>query len=163
MISLLNPLDNRIVVWGQSCVGKTHFSQLLKTHEYMCFDHLFRWHDIETLGLSCSANLEYIASLMQEHEKCVLDGWHLSDPIGRLIPDGVAIYVLYAPYAQIIEQYRIPVGRFDEHYTMFQKWYEIDPAAFSNKLRFFRNTAGPIVESSLDMFREFRLSESRSL
>ena len=161
MLELLQPLDDRIVVWGQSCVGKTTFARLVP-HNYLCFDSLFRWHEIEGLGLSCTANLQHIAGLIEAETQCVLDGWHLSDPTVSLIPGGVAVYIVYAPYAQIISQYRVPVDDFEEHRGMFWKWYEKDFPVFTRTVRFIRNTGKSFLETSWGEFQTFMLSEARS-
>jgi hypothetical protein len=158
-MDLLSPLDEKIIVWGQSCVGKTHFSQQLD-RPYLCFDALFRWHEIETLGFSPTKNLEYISSLMTG--PCVLDGWHLSDPHGGLMPRDAVVYILYAPYRQIIEQYRVPVREYYEHHMMFHRWYKIEPTAFQNKLRYVRNTVGSFIETTYEQFSAFMLSEECS-
>src|SRR5688572_27802877 len=107
-IRLLKPIDDRIVVWGMSCVGKTTFSSLLREHRYYCFDALFQWYLVETLGLSCEANLRHIQNSCNA-QKYVLDGWHLSDSNGELLPYGACVYVVIASYKKIIEQYRVEV------------------------------------------------------
>jgi hypothetical protein len=139
--------DNRIILWGQSCSGKTHFAQQFSSHQYLCFDHLFRWHEIETLDLSCSVNLKHIAEVISSCDKCILDGWHLTDPSGELAPVDSVFYVIYASYDRIISQYRVPVARHDEHYHMFQRWYGVDFTKFKQKLRYFFNTGVDFVET----------------
>jgi hypothetical protein len=145
MLELMSPLDNKIVCWGMSCSGKTHFAKQLLSHDYLCFDGLFNWHEIETLGLSCSASLKHIAEIMGSHEKCVLDGWHLTDPRGELAPQDAVFYVIYAPYDQIINQYRVPVDYREQHRHMFIKWYA-DFSVFLRKMRFFKNDGANFVE-----------------
>ena len=119
----------------------------------MCFDALFHWHEIETLGLSCSESLKEIAASMEGC--CVLDGWHLSDEFGELAPRDAVFYVVYAPYQQIISQYRVPVERPDEHQGMFLKWYKKDFGAFRNTVRYFLNTSKSFVETSSDDYLAF--------
>lgn len=142
-------LDDRIVLFGQSCAGKTTFAQTLKNHTYYCFDYLFQWHYIETFGLSISENFKYI----QDHcvsEKFVLDGWHLSDKKGEYLPNGAAVYVIWAPYEKIISQYRVKVYHPDEHRSMYKKWYiDVDYDLFDN-VRYFSN---------LDRFEEISRDE----
>lgn len=151
------PMDDKIVVFGQSCVGKTTFATSVNTHTYYCFDHLFRWHDIETLGLSIEANLKYIQSVCAD-PRFVLDGWHLSDKEGFWLPAGAAVYVVYAPYKQIISQYRVPVLSEDEHTPMFRRWYcEIDYGTLPG-IRYFSNE-GDFVERTPE---EFTASLERS-
>src|SRR4051812_21762650 len=111
----LKPSDGRIVVFGQSCVGKTTFAKQLNGHVYHCFDELFHWHLIETFGLSIESNLVHIRNVCQASDKFVLDGWHLSDKDGLFLPAGAVVYVVYAPYDQIISQYRVPVYEHEEH------------------------------------------------
>lgn len=146
MISLLRPIDDRIICYGMSCVGKTHFAQLLEFHSYLCFDAYFKWHEIETLGLSSHANLKHIVNFMEHFTMCVLDGWHLSDPKGELVEDAV-FYVIYAPYEQIVGQYRIPVGHLNEYKEMFRKWYE-EP--LPERVRYIRNTGSEFVETTVE-------------
>src|SRR5574343_192042 len=115
-------LDNKIVVFGMSCSGKTAFAKQLNGYKYYCFDELFHWHDIETLGLSFEANLNYIKELCVE-EKFVLDGWYLGDKIGRYLPRDSVVYVVYASYDEIIGQYRVGVLDRNEHRQMYYRWY----------------------------------------
>lgn len=132
------PHADRIVVFGMSCVGKTTFAQQLPDHHYYCFDALFRWHDIEGLGLSISANLAHIKDQCIA-PRFVLDGWHLADKSGRYFPGGAAVYLVYAPYRQVLSQYRVPVVDGNEHWQMFQRWYgEVDYCCFES-VRYFRN------------------------
>ena len=116
-------MDEKIVLFGQSCVGKTTFAKLLTTHHYYCFDALFPWHLIESFNMSIASALDYVI------EQCVqtpfvLDGWHTSDLIGDHLPNDVKIYLIFAEYSQIIKQYRIPVLDFNEHRFMYDKWYK---------------------------------------
>ena len=143
------PLDDKIVIFGMSCVGKTTFAKSLPNHYYYCFDALFNWHIIESLGLSIDENLKYI----QEHcdkGRWVLDGWHLADSSGRFLPVGAKVYVIYADYSTIISQYRIEVHNKLEHWPMFQKWYGIDYRQFDG-VRFFENN-GSFIETDYQAF-----------
>lgn len=141
----------KIVIFGMSCVGKTTLAQSLSEHEYICFDALFQWHLVEALGLSLEANLRHVASVCTA-PKFVLDGWHLSDAEGGLLPESV-VYLVYAPYAQIIDQYRVPVSSHDVHRPMFQKWYfEVDYRRFPT--RYFLN-CGEFVETTQEEFTDF--------
>ena len=56
-------MNDKIVVFGQSCSGKTTFAKTLTDHEYYCFDALFQWHQIEGLGLSIEDNLKHIQTV----------------------------------------------------------------------------------------------------
>lgn len=145
-----SPLDDRIIVFGMSCSGKTTFARQLIGHHYYCFDAMFHWHIIETLGLSSEVNLRHIAQQCIQ-PKYVLDGWHLSDKVGQFLPEGASVYVVYAPYDQIIRQYRVEVDHFDQHIQMFDKWYkQINYAGLPN-VRYFLN-CGDFVETSAQDF-----------
>jgi adenylate kinase family enzyme len=138
-MTLLKEIDNKIVVFGMSCSGKTTFSQSLKDHFYYCFDALFQWHLIETLNLSITENFKHIQNVCVA-DKFVLDGWHLADKKGKYLPKDCVVYVIWAPYKKIISQYRIPVTNSEEYWPMYNKWYcEID---YDNlpSVRYFENT-----------------------
>lgn len=131
-------IDDKIVLFGQSCSGKTTFAQSLKSHYYYCFDALFQWHLVETLGLSIAANLEHVRDSC-DAVKYVLDGWHLSDKEGVIIPQGASVYVIWAPYERIISQYRVPVSHHEEHRQMYRRWYcDIDYDSLPG-VRYFHN------------------------
>jgi len=148
---LIMMLDDKIVVFGMSCSGKTTFAQQLDSHDYYCFDALFKWHLIETLGLSIAANYKHIREVCKS-EKYVLDGWHLSDKKGLELPEEASVYVVYSEYAKIIDQYRIPVCDPDEHLSMYIQWYQdIDYQALNAK--YIRNE-GEFRETSYDEFLE---------
>lgn len=115
-------LDDRIVLFGMSCSGKTTFAKKLSNHKYYCFDYLFKWHLVESFGLSISKNLSHIKKTCKD-KKFVLDGWHLSDKDGLYLPDNVSVYVIWAPYEKIISQYRVQVYDPEEHRHMYNKWY----------------------------------------
>lgn len=143
-------LDNRIVVWGMSCAGKTTFSKQLRDHQYYCFDAMFHWHLVETLGLSISANLAYVREQCVA-SKFVVDGWHLSDLSGSFLPEKSTIYVVYSSYDTIISQYRVTVSDHNQHRSMFKKWYQdIDYEKFIGT-RYFKND-GHFVETTSKEF-----------
>jgi GTPase SAR1 family protein len=152
----LKPLDDRIIVFGQSCVGKTTFAKELTGHVYHCFDQLFHWHLIETFGLSIETNLAHIHNTCQIHPKFILDGWHLSDKDGLFFPPGTVAYVVYATYDQIISQYRVPVFEHDEHRAMFDKWYKGVDYEKLPGTRYFRND-GEFIETTREGFDQFFL------
>lgn len=147
----MNPIDDKIVVMGQSCVGKTTFAKELNNHHYYCFDALFHWHSIEALGLSIKANLLYISDSC-DSDKFVIDGWHLGGL--DIFPLDVTVYVVFASYRQIIDQYRIPVNNYAEHFSMFKKWYQIDYESLPVPVKYFKNN-GEFVEVSHDEFDKF--------
>ena len=145
--------SDKIVVFGMSCVGKTTFAKQLKDHVYYCFDALFQWHLIETLGLSSSENLQHIKKSCVA-DKFILDGWHLSDASGKFFPDDVCVYVLYSEYDRIIDQYRVSVTDKNEHKNMFKKWYhEIEYSAFPQVRYFYSDEV--FEETSREKFATF--------
>lgn len=157
-MQILTPLDDKIVVFGQSCSGKTTFARQLE-HHYYCFDALFEWHTIETLGLSIAANLKHLSKTCTE-SRYVLDGWNLADKEGKYLPEGTVVYVVYAPYEQIIEQYRIHVNDPDEFRPMFRKWYyEIEYPRLQS--RYFANE-GTFIERTEEEFISF-LEQSQQI
>lgn len=135
-MKLLEPHSDRIIVWGMSCVGKTTFAKLIIDHEYFCFDAMFNWHLIETLGLSIETGLKHISGICNTVPKFVLDGWNLADKTGSLFPTGVTAYIVYDDYDSIIRRYRVPVENKTQHLPMFCKWYDIK---LSVPVRYFRN------------------------
>jgi len=146
--------DDRIILWGQSCVGKTTFAQTLKGHHYYCFDALFSWYDIETLGLPVTSGLEYISKI-DSPASFVMDGWTLVDCKGNYLPKGSVVYVIYAPYKQIIDQYRVPVADFWDHFSMFRKWYcDVDYEFFPNT-KYILNDGREFTEQSRGHFEDF--------
>lgn len=145
--------DDKVVLFGMSCVGKTTMASTMEDHHYHCFDSLFDWHSIETLGLSISTSLRH-ASAQCVQDRYVLDGWHLGDKDGEFLPVDCTVYVLYAPYEKIIDQYRVPVVHQESHLYMFNRWYyEVDYGRFP-KVRFFENE-GVFVERRVTEFRSF--------
>lgn len=147
-------IDDKIVIFGQSCVGKTTFALKANEHKYHCFDALFQWHLIETLGLSISKNLKHIQKICTE-DKFILDGWHLADKNGLYLPKGSVVYVIWSQYEKIISQYRVPVIDKEEHRSMYNKWYcdvnyEILPS-----VKYFQNL-GEFHEITKDQFDIFK-------
>lgn len=149
MVKWLKPLDDRVVIFGMSCVGKTTFARLFP-EAHRCFDALFPWHLIETFGLSTTAALEHVRRSVGDGH-FVLDGWHLADRAGHFLPPGAAVYVVYAPYDQILAQYRIPVIDHEEFRPMFDEWYRSVPYDELPGTRYFRN-AGEFVETDREAF-----------
>lgn len=134
--------SDRIVIFGQSCVGKTTFARQIN-RPYVGFDKLFPWHMIETLGLSFDAAMQQVKDKCESMPKFVLDGWHLGDQEGRYIPKDTTVYVLISPYEKIIEQYRVPVNFFEQHRHMFRQWYSIK---YPSPTRYFTVSDGSFVE-----------------
>lgn len=141
--------DDKIVLFGMSCVGKTTFAKQLTTHTYYCFDAMFKWHQIEALGLSAEANFKHIQESC-DAERFVIDGWHLSDKNGKYLPEGSRAYVVYANYDRIIRQYRIAVDDHEQHRHMYEKWYGIDYQAMN--ARYYLNES-EFKETNYDEFR----------
>lgn len=149
MILFNSPPDQQIIVFGMSCSGKTTFAK--QFDHYLCFDALFPWHMIETLGLSISQALEYVSA-----HCCppfILDGWHLSDIGGKYFPNGTRVYVVYAEYEKIISQYRVKVYDKMDYMPMFRKWYEIDYDSLN--ARYFYNQ-GDFIETSKSQFETIK-------
>jgi len=148
-VKLLKPYDDRIVLFGMSCVGKTTMAGLMTDHTYFCFDAMFNWHLIETLGLSIEANLRYVSEICDAAPNFVLDGWHLSDKTGSLLPKNTVIYVLYDDYDSIIRRYRVSVQDKMQHLPMFLKWYDLK---LETPVRFFKNNMSEIRETESLLF-----------
>lgn len=134
-------------MFGMSCSGKTTFAKQLPL-PYICFDFLFQWHLIELLGLPVTENLKYIKKTCDTKEKFVLDGWTLADKSGEFFPEEAWVYVVYADYDTIVNQYRIKVDNRDEFKEMYCKWYEIEEFA---RVRYFKNS-GKFVETTKKEF-----------
>lgn len=143
-VELLSPHSDRIVCWGMSCVGKTTFAKLMTDHTYFCFDAMFNWHLIETLGLSIEANLRHVSEVCDTAANFVLDGWHLADKTGSLFPPGTTAYVVCDDYESIIKRYRVPVLDKLQHMPMYRKWYDLQ---LSCPVRYFKNDGKSIVET----------------
>lgn len=163
-IRLLKPIDDRIVVWGMSCSGKTTFAKHLSNHHYYCFDAMFQWHLIETFGMSCEANLRHINQSCTA-DRYVLDGWHLSNSCGDMLPSNASVYLIYASYDDIISQYRVEVVNQWQHLPMFKKWYMGVDYDKLPGIRYFRNT-GEFVETKneefIELLREHNLGTAKT-
>lgn len=147
MINFLKPVDNKIIVLGQSCSGKTTFAKLLENH-YYCFDALFPWHIIETFNLSIIKALEDIN--LQCKENCyVLDGWHTADLNCDLTPKDSNLYVVYTEYNNIVKNFPREINHKELIY-MFKKWYSFD----KTNARYFYNN-GDFFETTIDQYKEF--------
>jgi hypothetical protein len=138
--------DNKIVMYGMSSVGKTYFAGKLVDHDYYSFEAMFDRHGIETMGLSTSANLRTIANRCKGY-RYVLDGWHLYDKNGAYLPKDSVVYVVFADYHKIIQQYPTPT----DHLFLFKKWYT--PLKFP-RVRYWEN-AGRFIERSPAAYQAF--------
>lgn len=143
--------SERIVIYGMSCVGKTTFAQSIP-NSYLCFDALFPWHTMETLGLSFDVAMKKVKSECELNVSFVLDGWHLGDEQGVYFPSNTTAYVLIAPYCRIISQYRVQVDDPNQHLGMFKKWYSIK---YPSPTRYFVNE-GCFKEISESDFLEIK-------
>lgn len=148
---MIDNIDDRIVVFGQSCSGKTTFAKQLQEHFYYCFDSLFEWHLVEGLGVSIDANFFYVNQKCQG-EKYVLDGWHLADKDGLFLPKDTRVYVIYCSYEQIIKQYRVEVKNREEYLLMYKRWYQ-DVDYLKLNARFIKND-GDFRETKYEEFYE---------
>lgn len=129
-------MNNKIIVWGMSCVGKTTYAKSLNL-PYFCFDYLFPWSLVETFSdLSIEKALEYVVTECEKSSDYILDGWHLSDIEGKFIPQDCQVHVLYDHHHNIIDRYRVSIVSLDNHREMYRKWY----GAIKNEsnFKFFR-------------------------
>ena len=154
LMDLFHEHADRIVIMGCSCVGKTTMAQQIQERPYVCFDALYPWHHIETLGLSLSAAMSHVRDQCEQFPTFVLDGWNLCDVEGEYFPEDVCVYVLYASYQQVVSQYRVPVDFYEQHRHMFDKWYGIPYENYPN-VRYFENNWGSFRECFIDDFRHF--------
>lgn len=155
MIEASKPHADGIVIYGMSCSGKTTLANSLLSHQYFCFDAMFHWHDIETLGLSITENLRTINENIEVASgRWVLDGWHLADAKCQLVPTDATIYVVFARYPDIINQYRVVVSDPQEHLGMYRKWYS--PGNFSglSEVRYFYNNGSDFLETDETEFQD---------
>ncbi len=146
-LKLLQDHSPRVVIFGMSCVGKTTFAKLMTDHQYFCFDALFNWHLIETLGLSIDAGLRHASNVCESAPKFVLDGWNLADKKCELIPSNTTVYVLYDDYDSIIRRYRVPVMNHNEHLSMFNKWYDLEMDVTVRYFKGHTETVGFILDN----------------
>lgn len=155
--------DDRIVIMGMSCVGKTEMARRISKvgHQHICFDAFYPWHDVETLGLSTRTAVRYVVDQCSA-ERFVLDGWHLSALDRHALPEATVVYVLYAKYDRIIDQYRVVVPDRNQHRPMFKKWYLDFDYSTLLRVRYWENT-GEFEERSREDFVRFCSSQPRSL
>lgn len=156
MISLLKPIDDKIVLLGMSCVGKTKMAESLLSHKYYCFDALFPWHVLETIGGSIKRSL---LDIKPSETKFVLDGWHNSDLRCKLTPKESVPYLIYADYSFILSNYRVPISGPQAFFNMYQIWYK---AEFAKNTRFIKNT-GSFSETSKEEFIETINTQSKKI
>ena len=105
MLLFKKPVDLKICVYGMSCVGKTTFAKNLRNHSFVGFDENFPWHYIETFNQSISSSLKNITEIASKHQNFVIDGWHLSDLRGKYLLEDTVVYLVYANYKFIIENF----------------------------------------------------------
>jgi adenylate kinase family enzyme len=158
--------SGKIVMMGQSCVGKTTFAEQIGRQcdcDYFCFDALYPWHDIEGLALSPNAAIDHVLGHLEKSDQFVVDGWitsHLYDH--RLLGmEHLVVYYIGASYDRIISQYRVPVERHDQHAPMYKKWYDVDYDRFP-RVRYWENT-GEFEERSREEFLSLVSSQAHSL
>lgn len=152
MTVIIDNIDDKIVIFGQSCSGKTTFAKLLAQHHYYCFDNLFEWHQFECLGLSAEMNFRHICEICQS-PKYVLDGWHLADKEGKYLPKNSRVYVVYCSYEQIVDQYRIEVKQRDEYLMMYKRWYS-DVDYEKLHARYVKNDKQQFIETDRQEFED---------
>ena len=154
--------DDKIVIMGMSCVGKTEFAKRISIngHAHVCFDASFPWHSVETLNFSTRDAIRHVSEQCV-FQKFVLDGWHLSDLVGSNSPNESVVYLLYAEYYRIIDQYRVHVLDREQHWTMFKKWYLDFDYSTLPRVRYWENT-GDFKERSREDFIAFCSSQSHN-
>lgn len=138
---------DQIVVFGISCAGKSTFAKTLVDHEYISFDALFPWHQIETFGMSITAALDHVAKSCSG--RFVLDGWHTADLKGEHLPQ-CTVCLVYTEYDRVLEQYPRQVLYHQEFIPMYRKWYSYD----NPEARYFYNQ-GDFIETDLQTYRDF--------
>ncbi len=147
MIQTLSPLDDKLVLMGMSCVGKTSMAHELKTHQYYSFDAQFKY-GLKVPGISRKKNWQLILDRCTEN-KFVLDNWSTEDVLGKTIyhkyPDA-CICVVFDRYQDILRRYRVPVTGKDAHYKMYEKMYCEIPFEDYQRVRYFRWDQGNYVE-----------------
>lgn len=142
------PLDDKIVLYGMSCSGKTTFATNVKGHRYICFDEFFPWHDIETLGISAKQYLIKIRDMLSD--KCILDGWHLSDKNFNLLSKEIKVYAVYSEYDFIVNNYRGKINGPLAYENMYDLWYTRDLKVD----KYIRNKGNCFIETSFDEYLE---------
>lgn len=148
----------RIVVFGMSQVGKTTYAKSLDL-PYACFDYMFPWPLVESFpDLSINEALKNVVTLTCRSDNFVLDGWHLADIQGDLLPRDCEIHVLYDHHQNIIDRYSVPVVSLDNHREMYKKWYgDIND---SERTKFYRIHYGKAPElTTFEHFDNFRKLE----
>lgn len=129
-------------------MGKTTFALQLRDHHYYCFDQLFPWSAVEFFG-SCPLTSLRMVNQSCKAVKFVVDGWHLSDIEGQLIPENTKIYIIYSDYETMFRHYRKEPLNYNDHLETYHQWYS---ASFID-CRFFRNINRCFVETDEKEFR----------
>lgn len=145
-----------------SQVGKTTYAKSLNLTHY-CFDYMFPWAELESFPeLSIDKALKNITNILNKQDGYVLDGWHLSDIDGNLLPEDCEIHVLYDHHQNIIDRYTAPVVALDNHREMYKKWYgDIND---SIRTKFYRVCYGEVPEpQTFEHFDNFRKDEFKML
>lgn len=145
----------KVIVFGISQVGKTTYATSLNV-PYFCFDYLFPWPLVESFAdLSIEEALKHTINVCEKEDNYVLDGWHLSDISGSLLPEDCEIHVLYDHHQNIIDRYSAPIVASDNHREMYKKWYgDIND---SIRTKFYRIRYGEAPEPrTFEHFCNFR-------
>lgn len=144
-----------------SQVGKTTYAMSLNA-QYFCFDYLFPWSLVESFAdLSIEKALKHTIAVCEKEDNYVLDGWHLSDIYGELLPEDCEIHVLFDHHLDIINRYTTPVVAVDQHREMYKKWYgDIND---NIRTKFYRCSYGKMPKlQTFEYFDNFRKNEFKS-
>lgn len=158
MLKLLSPLDDKLVLMGMSCVGKTTLASSLVREGYVLhsFDYRYKYHLSGLPGVGKRRQWEKIIGDCVE-PRFVLDNWTTEDRLGGILFDkcpDACLVVLFAGLADILKRYRVPVKGKDAHKTMYDKIYRSTPFEEYPKVRFVEVVGGRYLEHTLSGFRE---------
>lgn len=114
---------SKIALMGMSCVGKTTYAKTLP-NTYISFDDKFAYNLSLHTDYNIAYNLNKITSICGSN--FVLDNWAFYDIDGKIFykafPDGV-MYLLYAPYNDILKRYRVKIHGPDAFRMMYTNMY----------------------------------------
>lgn len=152
--TLGDPVPDRVVLMGMSCVGKTTLAARMDRVHHS-FDSQYRYGSIGLPGLSSSRQWRRIARGCGE-DRFVLDNWSTEDTLGEVLysvlPEA-CILVLFDRYEDILARYRVPVRGDDRHRMMYDKMYLHTPFDRYRSARYFRADSGVYAERDFASFR----------
>jgi hypothetical protein len=158
-MNLLKPLDDKIVLMGMSCVGKTTLGQKLKSEGRTLyhFDPQYNYKLAGMVGFSPRKNLKKIIQNCPA-DQFVLDNWSTEDKQGALLYEEcpeACICVVFDTYPNILARYRCDVKGEDGFYMMYEKMYCKVPFEEYPRVRFLKVESEDYREFYLEEFREF--------